>query len=211
RGLLGGWRSAARRGQPDAGNWVDEPAARSSPPLVGPDATGVARFRLHALLRDYAAEALAHEPAEEQTAALRRAHDGWLQLASLASAHLPPEPFFPRDGNVAVPTVVPDPARQTLTSDPIGWVNPERLNILAITKQACELGRYEYAARLALSLASFHHLQNRYPDALQMWRAIAEAARVAGDARATARALVRLAAATMEPGYATDAMELLDE
>jgi len=215
-GLLGAcdlaeWTVAALLGQADAGNLVDELADRSMLTLVGTDATGVARFRLHDLLRDYAAEALAHEPAEEQTAALRRAHDGWLQLASLASAHLPPEPYFPSNLGARVPAVIPHRVAQTLTSDPVGWFNVERLNILAVTKQACQLGRYEYAKRLALCLASFQQLQDRYADAVQMWRAIANAARVAGDSQTRVIGLLRLAAATVERGYATDAMDLLNE
>ena len=215
-GLLGAcdvaeWAVAALLGEADAGKLVDELADRSMLTLVGTDATGATRFRLHDLLRDYAAEVLAHEPAEEQTAALRRAHDGWLQLASLASARLPPEPYFPSDRKATAPAVIPDRVAQTLTSDPIDWFNVERLNILAITKQACQLGGYEYAKRLALCLASFQQLQDRYADAVQMWRVVAKAAGMAGDTRTRTIALLRLAAATVERGYATDAMELLNE
>jgi len=215
-GLLGAcdvaeWAVAALLGEADAGKLVDELADRSMLTLVGTDATGATRFRLHDLLRDYAAEVLAHEPAEERTAALLRAHDGWLQLASLASARLPPEPYFPSDRRATVPAVIPARVAQMLTSDPTGWFNVERLNILAITKQACQLGRYEYAKRLALCLASFQQLQDRYADAAQMWRVVAKGARVARDTRTRAIAFLRLAAATVERGYATDAMELLNE
>jgi tetratricopeptide (TPR) repeat protein len=110
-----------------------------------------------------------------------------------------------------VPAVVPDQAARALTSDPIGWFHAERLNVLAVTGQASQLGRYEYAARLARHLASFQHLQDRHADAVQMWRSIAAAARAAGDVLATARALLRLADATLERGYAMDATGLLDE
>jgi DNA-binding SARP family transcriptional activator/DNA-binding XRE family transcriptional regulator len=215
-GLLGAcdlaeWTVAALLGEIDAGRLVDELADRSMLALVGTDATGVARFRLHDLLRDYAVEVLSREPGDERTAALQRVHNGWLQLACLASDRLPPEPFFPRDREAATPTVVPDNVAHETTSDPIGWFHAERLNILAVTRQACQLGRYEYATRLALRLAEFQHLQSRYLDAVQMWRSIADAARAANDIQATARSLLRLASATVECGYSADAMGLLDE
>ena len=215
-GLLGAcdvaeWAVAALLGETDAGRLVDELADRSMLALVGTDATGVARFRLHDLLRDYAVEVSSREPGDERTAALQRVHDGWLQLACLASDRLPPEPFFPRDREATTPTVVPDHVAHEATSDPIGWFHAERLNILTVTSQACQLGRYEYATRLALCLAEFQHLQSRYLDAVQMWRSIADAARAANDTQATARSLLRLASATVERGYATDAMNLLNE
>jgi DNA-binding SARP family transcriptional activator/DNA-binding XRE family transcriptional regulator len=111
-GLLGAcdvaeWAVAALVGEADAGRLVDELADRSMLTLVGIDATGIARFRLHDLLRDYAGEVLAREPEEEQAAALRRVHDGWLQLACLASDHLPPQPFFPRDQRLPCPRWCP--------------------------------------------------------------------------------------------------------
>jgi tetratricopeptide (TPR) repeat protein len=107
--------------------------------------------------------------------------------------------------------VVPCARARRLTADPLAWFAAERLNLLGSIDRACATGRHEFAARLALCQAGFQHLQDRHDDAAHSWRAIGEAATAAGDPTAVAQAQVRLAATTVERGYAADAMELLDE
>jgi hypothetical protein len=88
------WVLAALLGVADASAVAEELTDRSMLTVVGTDACGQTRYRLHDLLRDYAAEQAADAP--EVKDAVRRAHDAWRQLACLAAAELPPEPFFPR-------------------------------------------------------------------------------------------------------------------
>jgi hypothetical protein len=61
------------------------------------DATGEPRYRLHDLLREYAASRLASSwPAEVGAAASGRLLKAWIQLAQLADSRLPVEPYFPQ-------------------------------------------------------------------------------------------------------------------
>jgi DNA-binding SARP family transcriptional activator/tetratricopeptide (TPR) repeat protein len=215
-GLLGPcdvaeWAVGALLGEPDASAVVDELSDRSMLMIAGNDQTGQARFRLHDLLRAYAREELESEPGPEMEAALGRVDDGWLQLASLASAALPRDPFFPFASHGRSQDVVPGARARRLTAEPMAWFAAERLNLLEAVDRACTVGRYEFAAQLALCQAEFQHLQDRHDDAERNWRAVAEAAGATGDLLATAQARLRLAAATAERGYAADAIELLDE
>jgi DNA polymerase III delta prime subunit len=68
------WTVAALLGEPQAADVVAELESRSLLIAVGVDATGEPRFRLHDLLRDFAAEQLelAVGPAADHEAALRR-------------------------------------------------------------------------------------------------------------------------------------------
>jgi tetratricopeptide (TPR) repeat protein len=144
-------------------------------------------------------------------AALSRVDDGWFQLASLASSALPRDPFFPSVSHGRAREVVPCARASRLTAEPQAWFAAERLNLLGVIDRTCAAGRYEFAARLALCQAGFEHLRNRHDDGERSWRAIAEAAMVAGDPTASVQARFRLAAATVERGYAADAMELINE
>ena len=96
-------------------------------------------------------------------------------------------------------------------ADPLAWFAAERLNLLGVIDRACVTVRHEFAARLVLCQAAFQRLQDRHDDAERSWRAIAEAARVAGGPSAVAQAQLRLAAATVDRGYAADVMDPMDE
>lgn len=78
------WVAGALLGEPYAGDVLDELVSRSLLMPLGPDATGQARYRLHDLVRDFAADRLSDTDGAERTAALERLLDGWLQLAKLA-------------------------------------------------------------------------------------------------------------------------------
>src|ERR1039457_2473418 len=215
-GLLGPcdvaeWAVGALLGEPDASAVVTELSDRSMLMIAGTDDTGQARFRLHDLLRDYACEELEGEPGLEVEAALSRVDDDWFQLASLASSALPRDPFFPSVSYARSREVVPSARARRLTAEPLAWFAAERLNLLGVIDRTCAAGRYEFAARLALCPAGFERLRNRHDDGERSWRAIAEAAMVAGDPTASVQARFRLAAATVERGYAADAMELINE
>jgi DNA-binding SARP family transcriptional activator/tetratricopeptide (TPR) repeat protein len=215
-GLLGPcdvaeWAVAALLGEPDAGQIVNELYDRSMLTLAGTDHTGQARFRLHDLLRDYASEELAGEPEPQRRAALERVDTGWLQLASIASAALPRDPYFPFVGHGRSPEVIPAARARRLTAEPVAWFDAERLNLLGAVDRACAAGDYQFATKLVLCQAEFQHLQERQNDADRMWRAIENAAVLAGDAAAVADARLRLGAVAVERGYAAEALDLLEE
>lgn len=215
-GLLGpcdvaDWVIAALLDERDAAAVVEELTDSSMVSVVGADDTGQARYRLHDLLRDYAAAEAADLPEADKNAALARAHDGWLQLAVRASGLLPPDAFFPTGHEAQVPDIIPGPVAADLTAGPLAWFHAERGNLLAAAERACSWGDYRFAARLASVQAIYQHLQERHQDAQQIWRTVASAAERAGDPMAAAEARLRVAAADVERGYSSSAAELLDD
>jgi DNA-binding SARP family transcriptional activator len=206
------WVVAALLGEPDAAEVVNLLADKSLLMLAGVDAGGEPRYRLHDLLRDFAAERLAEDPEQQRDAALERMLSGYLQLAGLADRGLPREPTFPPPQRLPAPAVVPDAAAARLTADPVAWFATERLNLLAATRRACEPGRgqHELAARLASCQLAFQDYQARFDDAEQLWQAVLAAARTAADLAAAAHATLRLAIVTIWRGRCVDAQPLLE-
>jgi len=146
------WVIGALLDEPDVADVTDELVGRSLLTPLGTDSTGEPRYRLHDLLREYAAERLDDQPDGGQNDALGRLFDSWLQLAKLAADRLPPEPTFPRPGGQPPPSIVPGETAQRLTADAVAWFTTERANLRAAVKQACHTGRLDFAHRLA-----FHH------------------------------------------------------
>ncbi len=202
---VAGWVIAALLGLPDADGVVGRLTDSSLLTPAGPDRTGSPRYRLHDLLRDYAAERLAAEHSGEQEAAAGRVLAAWLQLACLADAGLPREPYFPPPDDGPVPgepvlSVVPARAAGQLTADPAGWFTAERRNLLSAVEAGCAAGRYQLAARLSARLASYQVLHSRLDDTGRMWRAVLAAAQTAGDRAMTAQAELRIAIALCGQG-----------
>ncbi|HEV2372862.1 MAG TPA: BTAD domain-containing putative transcriptional regulator [Streptosporangiaceae bacterium] len=211
-GLLGPcdvaeWVIAALLGHP-ADGVADELTDRSMLSVVGTDETRQLRYRLHDLLRDYAAEQAATLGIKEHHAAVIHALDGWLQLAAQASDQLQ-WPVFPQYRPAVLPEVVPRPLAERLVSQPLAWFQAERENLLTITEQCAALGRYRFAAELAHCQAEAQRLQDRHHDALRMWRAVASAAEAAGDQLVVARAHMQLASAAAETGTAVETVRIL--
>jgi hypothetical protein len=71
------WVIGALLGEPDAADVSDDLVSRSLLTPVSADATGEPRYRLHGLLRDYAAERLCDDSAASIGAALERLHTYW--------------------------------------------------------------------------------------------------------------------------------------
>jgi DNA-binding SARP family transcriptional activator/DNA polymerase III delta prime subunit len=171
------WVAGALLGEPDAGDVISQLADRSLLTPLGPDSTGEPRYRLHDLLRDFAAERLIDEPQAEQNQALDRVFDGWLQLAMLADSPPPPEPCPPADAHPppeshppaaaarSRPRVLPDQVAARLTADPVAWFTSERANLLAVVEQAWAVGRSDLAQQLAAHQGAFLHSQPRQDDA----------------------------------------------
>jgi tetratricopeptide (TPR) repeat protein len=98
-----------------------------------------------------------------------------------------------------------------LTANPIAWFHAERLNLIAITQQACTDGRYQYAADLALCQAEEQERLNLYQDTESIWRTILDSTEQVADVKAIAIARFRLAGALEERGYSVKALSLLHE
>jgi tetratricopeptide (TPR) repeat protein/transcriptional regulator with XRE-family HTH domain len=205
------WQVGALLGVEDASGVVNRLAASSLLTTAGLDPAEQARYRLHDLVRDYAAEQLAGEPAAERDAAQDRLTSGWLQLAALADARLPNEPYFPPPTAMPLPAVVPEPLAMEAITDPIAWFTTERLGLHATITRCCAAGRYRAAAQIAASMASFWHLQGRPDDAERAWQAITIAAQRAADPAATVHAQLRLTAAICGQGRHAEASPIVDQ
>jgi DNA-binding SARP family transcriptional activator/tetratricopeptide (TPR) repeat protein len=205
------WVVAALLDDVDASDVVAELADGSLLLPVGVDATGQPRYRLHDLLRDFAAERLAAEWRPGQGDATSRVLHGWLQLATLAASHLPLEPYFPRQQEASLPGPLPADVASALTADAVSWLTAERLNLIAAAEQACRTSDYLLAERLARVLAGFHYLHSRPDDAQRMWDAVRRAAEQAGDRPVAVRARLRLAALSCVRGGHAEAMPAIAE
>jgi DNA-binding SARP family transcriptional activator/tetratricopeptide (TPR) repeat protein len=202
------WVVAALLGEPDASDVLAELTGRSLITSLGADQTGEPRYRLHDLLRDYAAGRLADDP--DRLQALERLLGAWLQLAMLADTKLPPEPYFPPDPSDRMPAIVPAGVAGPLTADPISWFTTERANLFAAVEHACAVGRLDVAYRLAAHQRAYQHLQFRYEDAGMLWRHIGDCAQRAGDAVLDAQARLAEGISRVLRGQPREAIEILD-
>jgi DNA-binding SARP family transcriptional activator/DNA-binding XRE family transcriptional regulator len=200
------WVAGALLGAPDGGDVIGELANRSLLTPLSADRTGEPRYRLHDLLRDYAAERLEREPAAEANQALEWLLTSWLQLAWLADLRLPPEPFFPAPSQGPPPAVLPEQIADRLIADPIAWFTSERINLLAATGQACEIGLAGLARQLASHQCAYQYLHSRYDDSERIWRTIADSASRAGDRAGAVHARLRVGASTVGRGLAVDTL-----
>jgi DNA-binding SARP family transcriptional activator/tetratricopeptide (TPR) repeat protein len=206
-----GWVTGPLLGEPDAADVIDELVGRSLLTPLGADATGEPRYRLHDLLRDFAAERLMDESVDTQ-AAHERLLTGWIQLARLGDSRLPPEPFFPPPAYLPEEHLLPEDTAARLTAEPGAWFAAERLNLLAAAERACAAGRPDLTARLGSFMSAFHHLQDRRDDAERLWRMIVDSTdQSAGHRTETLYARIRVAASTMDRGRATEAAPILDQ
>jgi DNA-binding SARP family transcriptional activator/tetratricopeptide (TPR) repeat protein len=215
-GLLGphdfaAWVVAALLGEPDADDVIDVLVDKSLLTPAGVDGTGQPRYRLHDLLRDYAAERVAaDEPGPDRDAALDRVLTGLLELAGLADRGLPRLALFPAQARLTGRTILPEHVASRLTADPLAWFTAERLNLLTAVSQACARQRRHLAAQLASYQSTFHYFHNRVDDADQMWEAITQAAHLGEDQAMVARGEFGRACALAIRGRHADTLETLD-
>jgi len=205
------WVVGVLLGEPVAADVISELTSRSLLTTLGADATDELRYRLHDLLRDYAAERLVEEPIADQDAARERLLKAWVQLAQLADSQLPPEPFFPPPVRVPAPGIVPGKEAERLTADPVAWFTAERVNSLAAIEQACQQGRLDLARQLASHQCAFHHLQDRHDDSELIWRMIAERAEKSVDPVSSNYARLRVGASMVERGRVAEALPIFGQ
>ncbi|KUP97973.1 NB-ARC domain-containing protein [Thermobifida cellulosilytica] len=163
------------------------------------------RYRLHDLLRLYAAERLRQEESEEeQTAALRRLA-GWY-LRAVDNARAVTHPHFRA---VAVPQDV-EPAEVPVfdsTEEAIAWFDEEYANLLDVLGLAAERGQHDLAWRLPVLSYPLLELRGHW----RHWREAhlrgVESARRAGDGHGLARNLLGLGDAEWVLGRNREALE----
>ncbi|MEV0588738.1 BTAD domain-containing putative transcriptional regulator [Nonomuraea sp. NPDC050310] len=146
------------------------------------DATGHPRYRLHDLLRVFAAEcAEAHDPAEERAAALSRTLGSWAWLVNMIDSYLPSgEVMLRTEYTSAWP--VDDRVAKRVASHPQAWLETETPALIVGVARAASLGADAAACELAAVL-SFSHvfLANRLTEWASSTDAALNAARRAGN------------------------------
>ncbi|MFC5833996.1 AfsR/SARP family transcriptional regulator [Nonomuraea insulae] len=137
------------------------------------DATGQPRYRLHDLLRVFAAEcAEAHDSEEERAAAVSRTLGSWLWLIDKIDSRVPSgEVTLRSDYASAYP--VDDLVAHPAAADPAAWLDAEAPCLIVAVSRAASLDLDVAACDLAAAL-SFSHVfvANR----LSEWRSSHEAA-----------------------------------
>ncbi|MGP3981960.1 BTAD domain-containing putative transcriptional regulator [Streptomyces sp. KR80] len=206
-------RTALRRlgllGAPDVPAWViaallDVPEAEADRVLEqllnaqllhfsAIDRVGQSRFRLHDLVRVYAAERAGTEDTEEErAAALGRAVGGWLWLTDRVAAAVPTGTVVLRPAHSAAWPLEPEVTRRAL-ADPLAWSDAESDAIAVAVERAAAMGLHALACEAAVALCSSSYAIGNCFEA--WWRthdAALTAVRRAGDRSGEAPLLVGL-------------------
>ncbi|WP_433334723.1 ATP-binding protein [Spirillospora sp. CA-294931] len=144
------------------------------------------RYRFHDLIREHArALAAADDPADRERAT-DRLLDYFLHASRVADRHLARRVVTPVDALSGEPPIVPDlPTREAAAA----WMDAERLNLLAAADHAAATGRHRHANALPAAMHGFMRTQGHWNRLLELHRAAAGAAGLAGDALGEANAL----------------------
>jgi DNA-binding SARP family transcriptional activator/Tfp pilus assembly protein PilF len=168
-GLLGpvqfpGWVVAALLGRGEADDVLDILVDGHLVELVGSDAAGQPRYRLHDLLRVYAVELAEQSNAAKTRESLRRVLEGYLAL-TLEAARRMPLHFFGmyRDEELELPRL-PAQAAQALPDDPAAWFTAERHTSVAAVSLAAAHGFDDLAWQLASALTPYFDLRGHQDD-----------------------------------------------
>jgi DNA-binding SARP family transcriptional activator/Flp pilus assembly protein TadD len=149
------------------------------------------RYRLHDLLRAYAAErAQADDPPQAVDDAVRRVLDWYLRTADAAASVV--APFRDR-----VPLDPVEPGCEPLTfataEQALAWAEQERTNLVAATRQAAAHGLHDIAWKLPVAIAVCFDRHGYRAESLAMHHVALASARALGDRRAEAWVLNNIA------------------
>ena len=160
------------------------------------------RFRLHDLLRSYAADLAARtDHAEDRDTASGRLLRWYAQRAVTAAQVLAP------DGSVRVLIPVP-PSARVITSDPeqaYDWFECEQANLVAAVGQAAGLGLHDIAAQISVAMFNFYQLAPYAENWLAVSQVGVASAREHGDDAVLSFLLTKLAAAHVALGHSAEA------
>jgi DNA-binding SARP family transcriptional activator/tetratricopeptide (TPR) repeat protein len=142
------------------------------------------RYRLHDLLRDYAADrARADEPSQAVEDAVRRVLDWYLRTADAAAGVVAPY----RD-RVPLDPAEPghDPPAFASAEEALDWCEQERTNVVAATRQAASHGLHGIAWKLSVAVTVSFERRGYRTEMLTMDHIALASARELGDRRAEA-------------------------
>jgi tetratricopeptide (TPR) repeat protein len=167
--------------------------------------TGRDRYRLHDLVRVYAAErARVDEPDGERARAVRRLLEWYLHSADAAARVMLPARWY-------VPLEPPRATWQPLTfathAAAMDWCEAERANLVTATLQAADSGEYAIAWKLPSVLQSFFWVRKHGGDWLTTHHVGLAAARRLADPVAEAWILTCLGLAYQDAGSVDEALD----
>ncbi|MEU6945149.1 BTAD domain-containing putative transcriptional regulator [Streptomyces sp. NPDC046316] len=138
------------------------------------------RYRMHDLVRLYAAELADAVPSEESASAQVRLLDHYLHSAFAANLLLdgPYTPFRPEP---EAPATGSSPVTPDDTTAALRWFHDEHDCLLAAQSQAAALGRHRVVWQLAWTLISYHLGGHRLQEYVTVWQAALAAAEYDGD------------------------------
>ncbi len=175
------WTVAALTGESvnDVDHSLEELAAAGLITASDTDAAAQPRYRMHDLLRSFAAELFtAEESPACRAAALRRVAAQACSLVTDAARELP----------LAFAPPPPDaPPRTPPSAEGRAWLSAERGVLVAVVAAAARAGLVAESAGLAYALAPFLIVRGYHEDAVAMLDAAIEAASAAGDSAAEIR------------------------
>jgi tetratricopeptide (TPR) repeat protein len=153
------------------------------------------RYRLHDLVRLYAAEQAADEPEPDRAAAVARLLDWHLHTAAAADGLLSPQRRavpLERPAAGATPLAFTGPAQAA------DWCEAELPNLVAAVEQARQAGQHATAWKLPIVLEGFFHVRKHWNDWIATHQAGLAAAEQARDPHGQASVLNGLGAALSE-------------
>ncbi|MFD8141646.1 BTAD domain-containing putative transcriptional regulator [Streptomyces sp. NPDC059708] len=154
--------------------------------VVGVDATGRLRYRFHDLMRLYARERAAEEETERDRAAARdRAFRTYLTIAEQAYQREYGGDYGTVHGDTPRRAVEPDLLDELLT-DALGWLEAERLSLIAVVEQSSRTGLHDLAWDLVMAMEALFESRNYLEDWQRCGEYALEAARAAGNLRGQA-------------------------
>ncbi|GAA4669591.1 BTAD domain-containing putative transcriptional regulator [Amycolatopsis dongchuanensis] len=164
-GLLGpvqfpGWVVGAVLDRADAEDVLDVLVDAHLVEMVSADVGGQPRYRLHDLLRVYAAEQAELEPLDERRARVRRVLEGYLSLAVEAAERMPIH-FF---GVTSVPTEAALWRPGGLPAEPSTWFEAELRTAVAMVELAAAWGFDDLAWRLTAAFTPYFDLRGHHDD-----------------------------------------------
>ena len=231
---LPAWAVTTLIGEPDADEAVEELVEASLLEAREPDATGEGRYRMHDLVRLYAAEG---PPVEGGAATVLAAT---IALADAAAARLPRTVPMPAMAHEAFPQPLPDALVERLLERPEEWFAAERANLVRLigslgARKALllldKLSVYLYlhghyadmraayetvlaatedrpsAAIAEANLALLRHARGQYEEAAAAYRECAKELEAHGDHRTHAWVSANLAHCLIGLGRAEEALQ----
>ncbi|MCE7000694.1 tetratricopeptide repeat protein [Saccharothrix sp. S26] len=164
------------------------------------------RYRMHDLIRAYAADTARDLPDDVRDAALRRVLDCYTRTAHQAARLLNPQ-RLPLALDPPEPGARPHPLPDVPAA--LAWLDAEHANLLAAQRAATAHQRHHTVWQVAWALITFQARRAHLRDRLAVWRAALDAAAHLPDPAARIRAHRFLGIACVDLGRHDDAAEHL--